>query len=107
DGGIEILKLEDNFPSTQDELLVFAEKFMSKTMYINGFVSADRQFGAIQIDMAKSSIDPIEEIRLDPNGGDGIENLYPQASDTALNNILTEDEFKSIKFYVSGDVPLN
>lgn len=107
DGGIEILKLEDNFPSTQDELLVFAEKFMSKTMYINGFVSADRQFGAIQIDMAKSSIDPIEEIRLDPNGGDGIENLYPQASDTAISNILADNAFQNIHFFVSGDVPLN
>ena len=105
--GIEIIKLTEDFPQDQQGLLDFAEKFMTKKMYIDGFVSSDRNFGAIQIDMAKSSVDPLEEIRLDPTAGDTLNNLYPQASDIVLNRILEETQFQDIPFYVSGDVPLN
>lgn len=105
--GIEIIKLEDDFPESQDAMLDFAEGFMKKQIYIDGYVSGNRQYGAIQIDMLKSSVDPLEEIRFEPEGGDGLENLYPQASDSALSKLLAEEQFSDIKFYASGDVQLN
>jgi len=105
--GIDIVELNDEFPETQEAMLEFAELFMAKEMYINGFVSPNRKYGAIRVDMDKSSIDPVEEIRLDPEGGDGLENVYPQVTDTVLFEILEEEQFQGIEFYVSGDVPLN
>ena len=54
-----------------------------------------------------SSTDPIDKIKLDPNGGDGLENVYPQVSSTALEAILADPEFADLNYYLSGDVPLN
>ncbi len=105
--GLDVIELMDDFPETREQMQDFAEQFMARPMYIGGYVTEDRKFGAIRIDMDKSSIDPIDEIRLDPEGGDGLENVYPQVSDTALMNILNEERYADINFYVSGDVPLN
>ena len=57
--------------------------------------------------MEKSSIDPLVEIRLDPEGGDGLENLYPQVTYESIEQILAEPEYEGINFYHTGDVPLN
>jgi hypothetical protein len=105
--GIEITRLEDDFPDTQEQLLSFKRHFISKPMYIGGLLSEDYQYGAIQVEMDRSSIDPLEDIRLDPDGGDGLDNLYPQVVDDALQSLLSSAEYTDMEFYQSGDVPLN
>jgi predicted RND superfamily exporter protein len=76
-------------------------------MFVGGILSADANHGAIVIEMDRSSTDPLEEIRFDPEGGDGIHNLYPQVTDAAINEILARPEYAGIRFDHSGDVPLN
>jgi predicted RND superfamily exporter protein len=107
DDSIEITKLVDEFPETQEELLDLRERYLNKPMFVGGIISADGKYGAIIIEMDRSSTDPLDEIRLDPDGGDGIYNLYPQVTDTAINEILARPEYAGINFYHSGDVPMN
>ena len=57
--------------------------------------------------MDASSVDPLDEIRLDPEGGDGMANLYPQVSYRKIEEILARPEYVGIRFFHSGDVPLN
>jgi predicted RND superfamily exporter protein len=105
--GIEIRELRDHFPDTQEELLELREQYLAKPMFVGGILSADANYGAIVIEMDRSSTDPLEEIRLDPNGGDGLDNLYPQVTDAAIDEILARPEYAGIRFDHSGDVPLN
>jgi hypothetical protein len=105
--GIEIRDLADDFPETQAELLVLRDQYLAKPMLVGGILSADASHAAIIIEMDLSSTDPPEVIRLDPDGGDALENLYPQASDAIIEEILARDEYAGIEFYHSGDVPLN
>ncbi len=105
--GIEIVKLDDEFPETQAELLEFREAFLAKPMLVGGIVSADARYAAITIEMDRTSTDPLETIRLDPEGGDALPNLYPQATNTAIEEILARPEYEGIEFFHSGDVPLN
>jgi predicted RND superfamily exporter protein len=105
--GIEIRKLQDDFPETQEELLALRERYLSKPLLVGGILSADADYGAIIIEMDRSSTDPLEDIRLDPEGGDDLENLYPQVTESAITAILSRPEYQGIRFYHSGDVPLN
>lgn len=105
--GIVINKLSDEFPQTQDALFSFRDKFIKKPFYVGGLVSDDQRFGAIQVEMDRSSIDPVEDIRLDPDGGDGLDNLYPQVVDDAIKVLLSQPEYDGLIFNISGDVPLN
>jgi hypothetical protein len=43
----------------------------------------------------------------DPEGGDKLDNLYPQASLHVINEILARPEYEGIEFFNAGDVPLN
>lgn len=95
------------FPENQEELLVIRDKVMKKPIYINGLISQDGKAGAIIIDMAKNSIDPLEEIQLDPAKGNSLDNLYPQATHNKIEEILARPEYSEIRFYHTGDVPLN
>ena len=105
--GIEIAKIVDDFPETQEELLALRDAFLAKPMLVGGIVSADAQYGAIIVEMDRSSTDPLDEIRVDPEKGDALDNLYPQATDDAIEAILARPEYEGIEFYHSGDVPLN
>ena len=105
--GIEIRKLEDDFPETQEELLALRELYLAKPMLVGGIVSADAKFGALIVEMDRSSTDPLDEIRLDPEGGDELGNLYPQVTQVAIEEILARPEYDGIRFYHSGDVPMN
>jgi predicted RND superfamily exporter protein len=105
--GIEIDELGDDFPDTQEELLALRDRYLAKPMFVGGILSADASHAGIVIRMDRSSTDPLEEIRLDPEGGDGLENVYPQPTDTAIEEILARPEFEGIRFYHSGDVPMN
>jgi predicted RND superfamily exporter protein len=107
EGGIEVFELLKEFPEDQEALLEIRRKVLAKPLYVGGLVSQDGQHAAILIEMDKSSVDPPEEIRLDPDGGDGIENLYPQVTYWQIEEILARPEFSGIVFHHTGDVPLN
>jgi predicted RND superfamily exporter protein len=105
--GIEIRALRDDFPQSQQQLLALRDRYLAKPLMVGGIVSADGRFGAILIEMDRSSTDPLDEIRLDPDGGDDLANLYPQVTDFAIQEILARPEFEGVVFHHSGDVPLN
>lgn len=105
--GIEIRKIADDFPDSQEELLALREQYLSKPMMVGGILSADALYGAIVIEMDRTSTDPLEEIRFDPEGGDELGNLYPQITDDSISEILSRPQYEGIEFYHSGDVPLN
>ncbi|WP_028313425.1 efflux RND transporter permease subunit [Desulfatibacillum aliphaticivorans] len=99
--------LED-FPETQEDLLAFSDRVMSKPFFVDALVSEDRKYAAIVIDMEKSSVDPLDEIVLDPGkSSSDLDNLYPQAANNKIEEILARPEYSKIKFYHTGDVPLN
>jgi predicted RND superfamily exporter protein len=106
-GGIEIHGLLEELPESQEALLEVRRQALNKPMYVGGLVSRDAQYGAIMIELEKSSIDPLDEIRLDPEGGDGLENLYPQVTYESIQRLLARPEYQGIDFYHTGDVPLN
>lgn len=106
-GELLIYKIEDEFPLTQEELLVFRDKFLSKPLLVNGLVSRDGRHGAIILEMELASIDPPEMLRVDPDRGYAIDNLYPQATFNKIEEILARPEYRDLIFYHTGDVPLN
>jgi predicted RND superfamily exporter protein len=106
--GIDILEIEDAFPLTQEELLVYRDKVLSKPMLVGGIASEDKTHGAIIIDMDRSSTDPPEAIIHDPEKSPyDLENLYPQVTDAHIEAVLNSREYEGIRFYHAGDVPLN
>ncbi|MFH2047022.1 MAG: MMPL family transporter [Pseudomonadota bacterium] len=104
---IEIHELLLDFPETQEQLLHTRDLVMKKPIYIGGLINKAADHAAIILEMNRTSIQPLDEIRLDPNGGDGLDNLYPQVSNTKIREILSRPEYKGIVFYLSGDVPIN
>jgi len=122
EGGIEVFELLEEFPADQDALLEIRRKVLAKPLYVGGLASEDGQHAALYvgglasedgqhaaviIEMEKSSVDPVEEIRLDPDGGDGLGNLYPQVTNDKIEEILARPEYGGIEFYHTGDVPIN
>ena len=105
--GLEIHDLLENFSGGQQELLEIREKVLAKPLYVGGLVSREGNYAAIIIDMDRSSVDPLEEIRLDPEGGDALDNLYPQVTYHAIEELLARPEYEGIVFHHVGDVPLN
>jgi predicted RND superfamily exporter protein len=106
--GIEISKLWDEMPETQDELLALREAYLAKPMLVGGIINEEADFGAIIIEMDRSSTDPPEEIVWDEEiGADDLENVYPQVSDSVITEILARPEYADFHFFYSGDVPLN
>jgi len=106
-GGIEIDDLLAEFPETQEALLEVREKILRKYMYVGGLVSRDGRYAAILVEMEKSSIDPMQELKLDPNGGTELDNLYPQVSQKRIDEILSRPEYRGIEFHHVGEVPLS
>jgi len=104
---IEIHDLAFGFPDSQAAMLELRDIALSKPMYVNNLISEDGRYGAIVVDMTRNIAMPLQTLRLDPDGGDAIENLYPQVSETALDNILQRPEYAGITFYRSGDVLYN
>ena len=104
---ILVYDLLAEFPETQEELFVIRDKVMKKPIYVGGLVSADSELGAVIVEMSRSSIDSLDEIRLDPDGGDGLGNLYPQVSFEAIEAVLKRPEYAGIEFFHSGDVAIN
>ena len=106
-GGLEIEEILEEFPESQQEMLVTREKVLAKPLYVGGLVSADGQYAAIILDMQRSTVDPVEDLRLDPEGGDELGNLYPQVTYHAIEEILARPEYDGIVFHHVGDVALN
>lgn len=104
---LEIHDLAYAFPANQREMSKLRAIARSKPIFVNNLISEDGEYAAIVVDMTKTIADPLDEIRLDPDGGDGLDNLYPQASNKVLQEILSRPEYDGIKFYRSGDVPFN
>ncbi|MGC1511253.1 efflux RND transporter permease subunit [Ketobacter sp.] len=104
---LDIRKISDKLPLDQAQLLKFADLFRNKPLYVNNLFDREQKLGVMVVEMSRSSTDPIDQIRLDPEDGDGLENLYPQVSAAALTQILSDPEFVDIPFYLSGDVPIN
>ncbi len=107
DGGLEIFELLEDFPDDQAALLEIRDKVLLKPLYVGGLVSEDARHAAVIIEMEKSSVDPLDEIRFDPAGGDGFGNLYPQVTYEKIEEILARPEYSDFVFYHTGDVPLN
>ncbi|MEE8138516.1 MAG: MMPL family transporter [Thermoanaerobaculia bacterium] len=105
--GLKIYELLEEFPESQAGLLAIKDKVLKKPMYVGGLASADGRYAAIIIDMDRSTIDPVDQIRLDPEGGDGLDNLYPQVTYERIEEILSRPEYQGIRFHHAGDVPLN
>lgn len=98
--------LED-FPETQEDLLRYRDIALSKPAYINTLISRDGEYGGIAVEMTRTSTDPIERLRHDPEAGDQLSNLYPQVSNTVAQELIEPLRAKGIEFWVSGDVPMN
>jgi predicted RND superfamily exporter protein len=80
---------------------------MSRPLYVGSLVSKDAQHGAILAEMTLNSTDPIDKLRYDPKGGDGLDNVYPQASNDKLMEILKRPEYQGLDVMLTGDVPWN
>lgn len=107
EGELLVHDILEDFPETQKTLLELKERIMNKPLYINGLVSKDGKYGAIILEMEKASIDPVDEIRFDPEKGDRMDNLYPQITHDRIEEVLAGPEYADIDFYHTGDVPLN
>ncbi len=105
--GLEITKIRDEWPLTQEELLERRAGYLNKPLMVGGIVNQDASFAAIVLEMDRTSTDPDEEIIWDPEAPGELENKYPQVSDTKIMEILARPEFSDLRFFPSGDVPLN
>ena len=104
---LEITELGQELPATQAALLQHRDAMLKKPLYIGSLVTADASHGAIILEMSATSSDSLDSIRLDPDGGDGLDNLYPQASNNRVVEILARPEYAGIEFWWSGDAPMN
>jgi len=107
DDGIDISKIRDDWPLSQEELLRRRDAYLRKPFLVGGIIDEDAAFGAIIVKMDRSSPDPPEDLVWDPEKGYDLENMYPQVTDAAISNILARPEYGDFAFYPSGDVPLN
>jgi len=106
-GELIIHDIIKDFPKDREAMLDIRDKVLAKPIYVNGLADSTGRFGAIIVEMHKSSIDPLDEIRVDPEKGDDLFNLYPQATAVVIKTILSEFGDKGIIFYNTGDVELN
>jgi len=88
-------------------LLGHRDAMLIKPVYIGSLVTRDASHGAIFLEMSATSSDSMDAIRLDPNGGDGLDNLYPQVSNNRVVETLARPEYAGIEFWWSGDTSMN
>ena len=104
---LEIHELALDMPENQTSMLTRGEAMMLKPGYRGSIVDDAAAHGAIIMEMTVTSSDSLDKLRLDPDGGDGLDNLYPQAAGNKIIQILARPEYQGIEFYLSGDVPMN
>ncbi len=104
---LEIHELALDMPEDQAGLLERGQAMMQKPSYRGAIVNNEATHGAIILEMTIAINDPLDEIRLDPEGGDGLANLYPQAAKHKIDEILSRPEYTGIDFYLGGDVQMS
>lgn len=104
---LEIHELGLDMPGNQEEMLEKREAMMAKPAYRGAIVDDAALHGAIILEMTAASNDPQSTLRLDPEGGYGLENLYPQVSAKKIVELLNQPEYADIAFRTSGDVFMN
>lgn len=104
---IQVHEILHDFPESQQDMLALRDLILSKDVYLNNIVSRDGKHAAIVIEMTRAATDPLDMVRYDPEGGDGLQNLYPQVSGNAIKDLLGRPEYRAIEFYNIGDVELN
>ncbi len=106
---IEIDELLADFPESQEALLQSKALIMNKPIYRNYLINDRADHAAIIVQMEATSTDSLDEILIDPSKPTSKYNAYPTASDAKVEEILARPEFadQGIRFYRSGDVPMN
>lgn len=104
---LEIHELGLEMPEDQAAMLQRKLAMMAKPAYRGSIVDNTARYGAILVEMTAAANDPLDSIRVDPEGGDGLENLYPQAPKNKILEILDRPEYEGIEFYLTGDVIMN
>ena len=104
---LEIHELALEMPEDQLALLARGRAMMGKPSYRGAIVDDEAAHGAIIIEMTRSSTDELDLLRLDPEGGDGIDNLYPQVAHHKILEILSRADYAGIDFRWTGDVGMN
>ncbi len=105
--GIDVVEIAEDLPMSRAEMLAARDRMLDKPLYVDALASGDGRYGAIVVEMTRSSIDSIEQVRLDPDGGDGLDNLYPQVPYDRIQTILADPDYADIAFHHTGDVALN
>lgn len=104
---IQIKTLLSDMPRSQHELLQVRALVMNNPALPGDLVNAQADHATIILKTARTANDAVEKLRLDPQAGDGIDNLYPHVSNSKINEILARPEYAGIEFYHSGDVAVN
>lgn len=104
---IQIRELLTDFPRSQQQLLQVRDQVVSNPVYVGNLVNEQADHATIIVKMTRAATDAVEQLRLDPEGGDGLDNLYPQVSNNKIAEILSRPKYEDIEFYHSGDVPFN
>lgn len=104
---VQINELLAEFPRSQRELLKVRELVMKNPSYVGNLVNAQADHATIIVKTTRAATDSVDQLRLDPEGGDGLENLYPQVTNNKIAEILARPEYAALEFYHSGDVPFN
>ncbi len=103
-----VIRRLSDLPSYGEEEVQHLRDFtMTRPLYVGTLVSKDAQHGAILVEMTLNSTDPIDKLRYDPKGGDGLSNVYPQVSNDKLMAILARPEYQGLDVMLTGDVPWN
>ncbi|MEW6079997.1 MAG: MMPL family transporter [Thermodesulfobacteriota bacterium] len=101
-----VREILDPYPQTREELLAMRDKVMKKPLLAGTLTSADGKYGAVYIEMEKSSVDAEETLVLDPAKGPEMDNVYPQVTNDAIERVLARPEYAGIRFHHTGDAAL-
>jgi len=104
---LSIDEMAIDFPETQAELLRLRDEVFNQPLYIGSLIDETLEYAAIIIDMERTSTDPLADIIYEADKGEGLDNLYPQVSNTKVREILARPEYQGIEFILSGDVVMN
>jgi len=104
---LEISELGLDMPDDQELMNERKHAMLAKPAYIDSLVDRTAEHGALIVEMSVTSSDPWESLRFDPDGGDDVQNFYPQVPAHAISAILDKTDYDGIDFYLTGDVTMN
>ncbi len=104
---IQIDSVLSDLPRSQQELLRIRDLVVNNPLYLGDLVNTQLDHATIILKTTRTANDAVEKLRLDPEAGDSLTNLYPHVSNNKINEILSRPEYAGIKFYHSGDVAFN